>query len=41
MDKTEIENIVQKQREFFLTGKTLDVKFRISALKKLRSVIYK
>ncbi|MCF0242157.1 MAG: aldehyde dehydrogenase [Treponema sp.] len=41
MDKTEIENIVQKQREFFLTGKTLDVKFRISVLKKLRSAIYK
>lgn len=39
MTKSEIEAIVKKQREFFLTGKTLDVKFRLDALKKLKKAI--
>ena len=35
----DIENIVQKQREFFKTGKTKDVNFRKKALKDLKTVI--
>ena len=31
--------VVQKQRDFFATGKTKDVEFRISTLKKLRQLI--
>ena len=37
--KEDIHNIVLKQREFFLSGKTLDVNFRKEQLKKLRQVI--
>ena len=37
--KQDIHDIVEKQREFFLSGKTLDVKFRIAQLKKLRQAI--
>jgi aldehyde dehydrogenase (NAD+) len=36
MDKKEL---VKKQREFFDTGKTLDLKFRIDALKKLLNAV--
>ena len=34
--KEEIHSIVLRQKEYFLTGETLDVKFRIQALKKLK-----
>ena len=34
-----IENLVKSQREYFKTGKTLDVNTRISYLKKLKAVI--
>ena len=37
--KEEIHEIVLAQREFFYSGKTLDVKFRIEQLKKLRKAI--
>ncbi|MBQ0117955.1 MAG: aldehyde dehydrogenase [Flavobacterium sp.] len=33
------QNILSKQREFYNTGKTLDVKFRIAALKKLEQAL--
>lgn len=39
MNKDAIHNIVEKQRRFFYSGKTLDVEFRIKALKKLQSCI--
>lgn len=39
MNQTEIEKLVQKQRAFFATGKTLDVRFRKEALKKLEKAI--
>ena len=38
--KEDIHNIAQAQREFFLSGKTLDVKFRIAQLKKLKRDYY-
>lgn len=34
-----IHDVVQRQREFFMTGATLDVDYRISALKRLRGAI--
>ena len=37
--KQEIHDIVMSQREFFLSGKTLDVKFRKQQLKKLRQAL--
>ena len=37
----EIGKIVRGQREFFDTGKTLDIDYRIKALNKLRDVIVK
>lgn len=37
--KQDIHNIVEKQREFFNTGVTLNVKFRKAQLKKLRDMI--
>lgn len=36
MDEQAIKNIVDNQRQFFLTGQTLDYSFRIKALKTLR-----
>ena len=39
MIKTEINEIVSRQREFFLSGATLPVEYRIDALKKLRSAL--
>ena len=33
------KEIVDKQRKYFLSGKTLDVSFRLDALKKLRASI--
>lgn len=37
----EIQTVINKQREFFKTGKTLDVSFRIESLKKLYAAIKK
>lgn len=37
----QIENLVLKQRDFFDSGATLDIAFRIAALKKLRDVVRK
>lgn len=37
--KEQIHGIVEKQREFFLSGKTLDVKFRKEQLKKLKNAM--
>ena len=37
--KQEIHEIVESQREFFLSGKTLDVEFRKQQLKKLKKAI--
>ncbi len=39
MTREEIASIVKKQREFFESGKTLPVSFRIEALKKLRDAL--
>jgi aldehyde dehydrogenase (NAD+) len=39
MEKEEIRLIIEAQRKFFATGKTLNVKYRIEILKKLRSLI--
>ena len=37
--KEEIHNIVIKQREYFLTNETLNVKFRKEQLKKLKAAL--
>ena len=37
--KQDIHEIVNSQREFFLTSKTLDIKFRKEMLKKLKNAI--
>lgn len=37
--EAEIQSLVQKQRDFFRTGTTLDVKWRIRQLKKLRDAV--
>lgn len=34
-----IKDIVEEQRKFFMTGKTLDYKFRMKALSRLRRAI--
>ncbi len=39
MEKEEIRSIIESQRKFFASGKTLDIKYRLEILKKLRSVI--
>lgn len=41
MKKEEIHALLKSQRDFFDTGKTLDVKFRIQMLKKLHGAIKK
>jgi aldehyde dehydrogenase (NAD+) len=41
MEKEEINRIIKSQRDFFATGKTSDISFRIETLKKLRSLIIK
>ena len=38
-NKEDIEKIVNDQREFFLTGETLDVNWRIEQLKKLKQAV--
>ena len=37
--KQDIHEIVESQREFFLSGKTLDIKFRKEQLLKLKKAI--
>jgi aldehyde dehydrogenase (NAD+) len=39
MDKHELEMILENQRNFFVSGKTLDINYRLENLKKLRSLI--
>ncbi len=39
MEKEEIRLILESQRQFFATGKTLDLKYRLEILKKLKSLI--
>ncbi len=39
MTKDEIKNIISLQREYFATGETFDINFRIKALKKLKTAI--
>lgn len=41
MNSTEINNIVNTQRKFFHTNTTIDVKYRINALKRLKATIIK
>ena len=41
MTEFEIQNIIEKQKKFFATGKTLDIKYRMEALKKLKATIEK
>ncbi len=41
MTETEIKKIVERQRAFFATGKTLDVNYRIEMLKKIKDAIKK
>lgn len=41
MKENEINKIVNNQRKYFYYGVTLDVNFRIEALKKLRACILK
>jgi aldehyde dehydrogenase (NAD+) len=39
MEKEEIALVLESQRNFFATGKTLDISYRIEILKKLKSLI--
>ena len=39
MENTEMKKIIDRQRAFFHTGTTLDVSFRIAALKRLQYMI--
>ena len=39
MENTEMKKIIDRQRTFFQTGTTLDVSFRIAALKRLQYMI--
>lgn len=39
MDKTEIQKLLEGQREFFLTGKTLPIAYRREALRKLYKAV--
>ncbi len=41
MTETEIKQIVEKQRQYFQTGATLDINFRLDALRKLSAAIQK
>lgn len=41
MTEQKIQEIIKAQNEFFATGKTLDVNYRIAALKKLKQCIYR
>lgn len=39
MELEDLQKILEKQRAYFKTGRTLDVKFRVDALKRLKSAI--
>lgn len=39
MEKEQINQFLDKQRQYFYSGATLDLDFRISALKRLRASI--
>ena len=39
--REDIHNIVEKQREFFMSNQTLDLKFRKEQLKKLKNALIK
>ena len=39
MEKTEIQKLLDGQRKFFLTGKTLPIAYRREALKKLLKAV--
>ena len=39
MNSTEIQRIIDKQEKFFQSGVTLDIGFRLKALRKLRSLL--
>lgn len=39
MEKEQINQLLDKQRQYFYSGATLDLDFRISALKRLRASI--
>jgi aldehyde dehydrogenase (NAD+) len=41
MDQIEIQNIIEKQKQFFKSGATLDVNFRLDALKRLKALLIK
>jgi aldehyde dehydrogenase (NAD+) len=41
MDRVEIQNIIEKQKQFFESGTTLDVNYRLDALKKLKVLMLK
>ena len=41
LHELEVKNIIHLQRKYFLTGETLNVDFRIQALKKLKDCIIK
>ncbi len=41
MEKEEIRLILEKQKAFFRSGKTKDVRFRVEMLKKLRELIFR
>ena len=41
MDKTEIQSIIEKQKLFFESGRTLDINYRLDVLKRLKALIIK
>ncbi|MGE8380939.1 MAG: aldehyde dehydrogenase family protein, partial [Sphingobacterium sp.] len=41
MDQAQINNLLKSQRDFFLSGKTLDIEFRLEQLEKLRASFVK
>lgn len=41
MTDVEIKNIIEKQRAFFMTNETLNIRYRIEALKRLKTTIEK
>jgi aldehyde dehydrogenase (NAD+) len=41
MESEELNKILESQKRFFAEGKTLDVRYRLEVLKKLRKLIVK
>lgn len=41
MDHIEIQNIIEKLKQFFESGVTLDVNYRLDALKRLKALLLK